>query len=302
MIRHLALPLLLVAVTPGCVLDRSGQSATEAWRREMAIQSTRTLALQESLEDVTRRVDQIEEVTRARGQEEILRMETVDQIRSEVARIRGDVEVIQHSLGISTESSGRFQEDTDYRLAFAEARLALLEKNLGLSAPAPPPRKVEGSVSGVSDAAGGDGVAKGESGSEAGDSGVDEAALKAATPDELLALAESHMRDNKPKAARAVLERFIVANPKHERLSEAHYRLGQALFADKEYQRAVLSFQEVLDKYKDSPWAPWAMLRQGESFAAMGKKDNAQLFFDEVIRLYPKSKAAKEAKEKKARK
>jgi TolA-binding protein len=60
----------------------------------------------------------------------------------------------------------------------------------------------------------------------------------------------------------------------------------------------VLRFQEVIDKHKSSPWAAYAMLRQGECFEAQGQKDNARLFYEDVVRLYPKSKAAKEAKAK----
>ena len=45
-----------------------------------------------------------------------------------------------------------------------------------------------------------------------------------------------------------------------------------------------------------STWAPWSMLRQGECFESMGKKDEAKLFWQDVVRKYPKSKAAKEAK------
>jgi TolA-binding protein len=39
------------------------------------------------------------------------------------------------------------------------------------------------------------------------------------------------------------------------------------------------------------------MLRQGECFAAMGKTKEAKLFWADVVAKYPKSKAAKEAKE-----
>ena len=61
-------------------------------------------------------------------------------------------------------------------------------------------------------------------------------------------------------------------------------------------QQAVLYFQEVIDQFKGSPFAPWAMLRQGECFAEQGQTDDAKVFFGEVIRIYPKSRAAKAAR------
>jgi tol-pal system protein YbgF len=294
-----ALLLLSLAAVQGCVVDRMGQSASETYRRELAVQATRTQALQATVDELTHRVDQIEEVTRARGQEEIMRMETLDQLRTEMARLRGDIEVVQHDLGLKSDAAGKFQEDTDYRLAWLETRAAALEKNLGLQPPSPPPKNGEevasaatGGATGTSDQAGAQGGAPEEA-------LPDEATLKSSTPDQLLALAESHMAAGRSKAARVVLERFIADNPKNERVAEANYRIGQSWFDDKEYQKAVLAFQVVLDKYKSSPWASWAMLRQGECFDAMGQHDNAQLFYDDVLRLFPKSKAAKEAKSKK---
>ena len=38
------------------------------------------------------------------------------------------------------------------------------------------------------------------------------------------------------------------------------------------------------------------MFRQGEVFAAQGQTDNARVFYGEVIRIYPKSRAAKAAR------
>jgi TolA-binding protein len=38
------------------------------------------------------------------------------------------------------------------------------------------------------------------------------------------------------------------------------------------------------------------MLRQGECFEALGRKDDAKLFYEDVIARYPKSKAAKDAR------
>ena len=57
----------------------------------------------------------------------------------------------------------------------------------------------------------------------------------------------------------------------------------------------ALRYQEVIDR-KGSTFAPWAMFRQGECFDAQGQGDNAKVFYGEVIRIYPKSRAAKAAR------
>jgi TolA-binding protein len=63
-----------------------------------------------------------------------------------------------------------------------------------------------------------------------------------------------------------------------------------------DYEKAVLRYQEVIDQFKASSFAPWAMFRQGEVFEAQGQPDNANVFYGEVIRIYPKTRAAKAAR------
>lgn len=283
---------LLVISLAACILDRTGQSATETYKREMAIQATRVQSMDSSLKDAQRRIEQVEEVTRARGQEEIMRMETVDQLRSAVAEIRGDLEVLQHDIGVDTEFAGKFQEDADFRLTYLEARAAAIEKNLGLQAPPPPDRR---SASVIAPTSTGDGTGATTTTTQAPADGG-EVEIKASTPEEMFKLAEGHLAENRPKVARAVLERFLAQYPSDSRIPEVRYRLAQTWYTEGEYQKAILGYQEVLDKHGSSAWASWAMLRQGQCFESLGQKDNAQLFYDDVIRLYPKSKAAKEAR------
>lgn len=291
---------LFLLVVMSCVLDRTGQSATEAYKRQMALQGTRTEALQESVREAMRRVDQLEEVTRARGQEEIYRMENLDQLRNEVASLRGDLEVLQHEIGLDVEFSGRFQEDADYRLTWLEKRTTALEDSLGLETPEPPERKDADTIAAAMDPTDdtGDPVADSQGTSGEGGTAEPDDSSEAAprTPEEMFALAESHIEADRPRAARAVLQRLVDEHPDHEKVSEARYRVGQTWFIEGRYQQAILAFQEVLDKHGSSGWAPWSMLRQGQCFEALGQSENAQIFYDDVVRLYPKSKAAKEAR------
>jgi TolA-binding protein len=291
--------LLLITLLSGCVWDRTGQSATEAWRREMAIQSTRTQSLQAAVEDALVRVEQLEEVTRARGQDEILRMETMDQLRNEVARLRGDLEVLQHEAGLSSEQVGSFREDAEFRLAWLESRAEALEESLGLEPPDPPAAEVEDTgAEGQTD--------PGEEGQEPGDGGQEdpEQVEEPAGPmsfEDRVALAEEHMKAGRHLPARAIYQKLIEAGEQPDQLSEWRYLLAETWFQEGQYQSAILAYQDVVDHHGDSDRAPWSMLRQGECFEALGQRDNAVLFYDDVIRLFPRSKAAKEARALKSR-
>ena len=290
------LPILALGLMSGCVLDRTGQSATEVYRREIALQSARVTNIEKQFDTIDSRVAQIEELNRTRGQDEILKLETLEEVRAEVARMRGEVEVLGHDFGQSTSEAVTQHEDAAFRLLWLEQRADELEKSMGLATPAPPER--ESVVSPDESTADAEATrtepvasATRESGKTSTDNGVSE-------PDTMLKLAEEHLAAGRESAAEAVLNRFIEAHPKHERVAEAKYRRAEAAFNAKNYAGSVLRFQEVIDGHKKSIWAPWAMLRQGEAFDEQGQAANAKLFYEEVVRAWPKSKAAAEAKAK----
>ena len=118
------------------------------------------------------------------------------------------------------------------------------------------------------------------------------------TPEELLKLAEEHLMKGKEEAAEAVLNRLLKEHPNSSNELEVYYRLAEAAFNRGAYKEAAQRFQRVIDKNAKSQWAAWALLRQGECFEEMGQPDNAKIFYQDVINEYPKSKAAKEAKDK----
>lgn len=287
--KRLILPVLLsVSLAPGCVLDRTGKSATEAYRRELALHGARLSSLESELDETAQRVENLEQLNRARGQQEILKMETLEQVRGEVYRLRGEMEELRFSYDRSSSEGSAYQQDAAFRLAWLEARADQLEEKLELAPPPPP--EVEEAPASPEDAS--------SAAPDAGAAPPAAPAQPAADPDALIDAAEKALAAGDAAAAEAAMERFLEAFPNHARLPEARYRRAEAAFNAKEYPQAVLRFQEVIDKHKDSRWAPWAMLRQGESFDAQGQPDNARLFYEDVSRYWPKSKAAAEAKRK----
>lgn len=294
---------LYAALLGACVLDRTGQSATEAFRRDLATHGAQIQALNEAADKADARLGQLEELTRARGQDEILKMDTMEQVRAEVANLRGEVEVLSHSYEQTSKTSGAQSADLQFRLDWLENRAEALEKSLGLKTPPPPNAAASALGVGTSSTS----ATPSASAAVASQPNVAggaapvtatpvETEVVASDPESLMKLAEEHLAGGREEAAEAVLNRFLKEYPNHERVAEAHYRLAEAKFNAKNYPAAVVAFQRVIDDYKESPWASWAMLRQGECFEAQGQSKNAKLFYEDTIRLYPKSKAAKEAK------
>jgi tol-pal system protein YbgF len=283
-----------------CVIDRTGQSATDTMRRELADHGRRLRELETISEDMSRRVSQLEEVTRARGQEEILKMETMEQLREEVARIRGDFEVLQREYGDYEQAGIGFQQSATYQLVYLETRVQQMEKSLGVKVPPPPARDPTTGAILVPDpatAGGAGGVAA--DGADGGGAAADPGAPPSdgpKTPEEFFALIERNLAEGNGGVARAVAKRFVDQNAKSDRVPEAWYRIGESWQNEASYRDAAASFMVVADKYPQSTWAPWSTLRIGECFLALGDKSNAKLFFQDVVDKWPKSKAAKEAK------
>lgn len=294
-------PLLLLPLV-GCIVDRTGQSTTTVWRKELDAHAAHLAQIDKTLDAADARVSQLEELTRARGQDDILKMENLDQIRQEVANMRGELEVLSHQAGAEAKVKETQAADVAFRVAWLETRAESLERTLGVKAP-PPPNLGAAGTAGAAGA-----VVNPAAGGGSGTPTVDPNAMQTTVvavpteevtdPDELLKLAGEHLVAGRPQAAEAVLTRFIKEYPKHARIAEAKYRFAEARFNAKDYGAAVLRFQDVIDNYNSSKWAPYAMLRQGECFEAQGQKANAKVFYEDVVRLWPKSDAAKEAKAK----
>lgn len=289
--------LPLLGLLSGCVLDRTGQSATEEYKKQMRLQGARIDNLEKQVDKMDAKLTELDALTQSRGEQEVMRMDTMEQLRGEVARLRGETDAMKFTTERATADEQKRLEDAAFRLEWLDLRAAQLERTLGVKAPAPPARDATASKDpAAKDPATKDPAAKDPAAN--GAAAKDPAAPEVKDPAELVKLANEHIKAGRNEAAEAVLNRMLKEHPTHEKAAEARYRLGEVAYNSKNYPLAVLRFQEVIDSHKKTKWAPWAMLRQGEAFAAQGQKDNAELFYEELVKKWPDSDAAKEAKEK----
>jgi TolA-binding protein len=291
-----------------CIMDRTGQSASERMRRELADHGTRIVNIEAQFIQVEARVNQLEDLTRTRGQVDIMKMESLDELRTELSRVRGEVEVLSHQVGEGGKELQDRTEDAAYRVQWLEGRATQLEQALGLKPPPPPailpspgPEEGEGTLS----PEGGTGEAgtppgEGETAPVVAAAGTADPAAGGTTPDpdKMVDGAKGLLDAGNTDAAEQMLERFLQLHPGHKREGEARYRRANAAQKAGKYQQGVLRYQEVIDKHKMSAWASWAMFKQGECFALQGQMGNARVFFNEVLRIFPGTPAAAEAKKR----
>jgi len=95
---------------------------------------------------------------------------------------------------------------------------------------------------------------------------------------------------------RKMLESFANKYPEHELYINALYWIGEAYYGEKQYESAILQFQDVISKHSSHPKAAAAMLKQALAFNALGDGENARTTMQKVIVEYPNSTQATAAK------
>ena len=118
------------------------------------------------------------------------------------------------------------------------------------------------------------------------------------TPEEMYEYGLGLIKGGDTKKAREVLNTFAAKYPDHRLMQNVFYWKGETFYADKDYESAILSFQDVVDKYPGGDKAPDAMFKQGLSFQALNDKKNARILYELLLSKYPKAPAAEKARQK----
>jgi tol-pal system protein YbgF len=118
------------------------------------------------------------------------------------------------------------------------------------------------------------------------------------SPEEMYEYAVGQVKGGNPRKGRETLTAFAAKYPDHKLLPNALYWKGEAFYAEKDYENAILAFQDVVDRYPSGDKAPDAMYKQGLAFLSLNDKKNARVLLELVSSKYPRSKAAELAKKK----
>lgn len=97
---------------------------------------------------------------------------------------------------------------------------------------------------------------------------------------------------------RTSLEEFVRTQPKSELLPNAYYWIAEAFYAEKNFENAIVQFQDVIEKYPSHPKASAALYKQSLSFESLGEGKKAAALLKKLIEVYPDSDEAKLARER----
>jgi tol-pal system protein YbgF len=266
-----AAALAAPAAQAGLFDDDEARRRIELMRQELAQQG----------KDNEARIARLEESIRNIGVVELLRQ--LEQINAEIARLRGQLEVLANENQQIQKRQRDFYLDLD-------SRLKRLEGGSPGSAPtssAPPPTTSPGSPP---PAASGDGFSPGPAAARTPTK--EDQAREARVYD---AASNLFRRNDFPSAIEA-FRAFIREYPASPLAANAGYWIGISYANLRDYKNALAAQEEVLAKYPQSAKAPDALLAIAAIQAEQGDNGSARNTLEDIIARFPLSEAAGKAR------
>ena len=117
------------------------------------------------------------------------------------------------------------------------------------------------------------------------------------SPDGVFAEAQKRMEGKQWNDARRLFDAFIARYPGDQRAATAQFLIGYAYLNDGKHANAIGAFSKVIDNFPKSEIVPDAMYKSGTAFYALKYCGDARIYFQELLRRYPKTEWKKDANE-----
>ena len=286
-IRRVARTVLVAALV--ALPARAALFDDEEARRRIEQTNLRLAQVQKQIED---RLGAIEQQLRNQGLVELFTQ--VEQLKSEVARLRGQIEVLNHE----SEQTQKRQRDLYIDL---DSRLRKLEGGPGASVPpaasgapsrgpsaaaplAPSGSAVAGTLAPPSPAAA----------SVPAPGGADAAAIEQRAYD----VALDQFKAGSYPAAIASFNAFVKNYGKSPLAPSAYYWIGNSQFALKDYRGAIATQRQLVAAFPGNAKVPDALLNIATSQFELNDAAASRRTLEELIAKYPQSEAAIKARQR----
>jgi tol-pal system protein YbgF len=207
------------------------------------------------LTDLEARMIRIEKIVNNQSLIELANQ--LDQLRSETAALRGDIEQLRHDTDGAASRNKELYVDVD-------KRLQTLEQST------PPPRASATAPAAVAAA-----PKPGVSDKQAYQTAFD--------------LLQARKYDEAAKSFNAFLSGY-ASSPLAD---NAQYWLAQSHYVQRQFNVALPEFQKVVDKYPQSSKLPDALLKVGYCQTELGNKNAARTALQQVMKQFPDTTAAR---------
>jgi tol-pal system protein YbgF len=188
----------------------------------------------------------------------------IESMRGELARMRGQVEVLANQAELAERRQKDLYLDIDTRLRKLEQAQEQAASAAATQKPAAPGEPQEAS---------------------AAETKAYQAAL-------------DQFKLGNYALAVAAMQNFLAAHPQSTLASNAQYWVGMAHSGQRDYKSAIAAQRKLLATWPESQKAPDALLSIASAQETMGDRKSAQKTLEEVVAKYPASSAAASAKQR----
>jgi tol-pal system protein YbgF len=241
---------------------------------------------------IDQRVGELE--SQARNRSIIDLFNQVETLRAEMARLRGQIELLQNEVENSQKRQRDLYVDLDGRMRKLEAAQAEVARQ----AAATPP-------SGSGQIAAQPGVI-----ADPGRSVPPAVAGQATPPLQVVPVADpaqeqraydqglEHFRAGRFGEAVTAFQIFTRNYPRSPLASSAQYWIGNSLYATRDFRGSIAAQRQLISQYPESNKAPDALLNIASSQSELGDLQGARSTLQEVNTKYPTSEAAAKARQR----
>ena len=117
-----------------------------------------------------------------------------------------------------------------------------------------------------------------------------------AEADRIFAAALAKLRAGDDGQAALEFTEFVAQFPNHPQAAEAQNYLGEAYYRQRDYRQAMGEFQKTVDGYTQAAQVSEALLKIGLCQRALGDPARAKASWEQVVKQFPKSDAARQAR------
>ena len=220
--------------------------------------------------------------------------ERINSLFDDLAKLRGEVEVLTYSLQTSEERQKVLYKELNERLQKIEESAINIENNVN-SVEAPKENKLLTQNNLI--------IQEDEVLPEIAPEPIPEAADLPPLVDKNLEYQEFEdakklITATKYKEAFDALDKFVVNYPSSELLPEAKYNLGYTQFALRNYKAAINTFNKIVLEYPDNPIAPNSLYQVSNSQIQITRITKAKQTLRSLIKKYPNADIIPSAKKR----
>lgn len=259
---------LFLAITTGLLAGCASTGSVDTVRRDVDETKTRMYSLEKEMTTARESEKNLKNDFASLRKADADLLAVLDTAKSDLQVLSAKVDDMGQSLKKPGEELIRYREDTDRRLVAIEDRIVKLQ-----AAVEELNKRLRDSQATASSGTAGEGRA-----------------------DALYLKGLESFKANDMATARTSLTQFVEKTPNHELVPNARYWIGETYYGEKNYEQAILEFQEVIKLYPKKEKAPAAMLKQALSFKALKDVKSARYVLNKLAQDYPKSDEGKKAK------